>query len=52
MKIYSESIQMSNMEWSKVMMECVIEKSIINAEVARRSSFLFRNERRSIDGLR
>jgi hypothetical protein len=49
MKINSKTIQMTDMQWPEIMMECIIEKSFIDAEVVGRDSGFVRDERGSID---
>jgi hypothetical protein len=50
MKINSKSIKMPNVQGSEIMMECIIEKGVIDAEVVRRASALVRDDRGSING--
>jgi hypothetical protein len=50
MEINSKTIQMPDMQWSEIMMECIIEKSFIYTEVVGRGSGFVRGQSGSISG--
>ena len=45
MKLYSESVEMTNMQWTEVSVKSVVEEGVVDSEVHRRMHFGTRADR-------
>lgn len=52
MELHSKAVQVPNVQWSKIMVECIVEEGIIDREVTWWRAVSLRNDRWPIDGSR